>query len=347
MRPSVVRDRAAALVERDARQRDAAVADAAQDDAAGDDLALARRDGAELAALVGDQGVADDLDRLDLAVAEDRDRGDEKAEKQLARLALGLARGVLAQQVDVAACGRAVLGERGLAGRVEHEVGRVDDHVCAGELAELLQLRVRERRLHRAAAAEHHDLLQAGADDRVHRGLRRVGRVKLLVRQREHPGDVDRDVPVPDDDGALAREVERHLLEVGMAVVPGDENSRGPRAGQVLARDVHPPVGLRADRVDDGVVERVQLGRADLVPDVDVAEEPEAGLLRGLLEDARDRLDLRVVGRDAEPDEAPRGREPLDHVDHRAAREQRGRRVEGRRAGTDHGNAQLPIGQAG
>ena len=30
-----------------------------------------------------------------------------------------------------------------------------------------------------------------------------------------------------------------------------------------------------------------------------------------------------------------------------AAREQRGRRVEARRAGADHGDAQLPIGQAG
>ena len=45
------------------------------------------------------------------------------------------------------------------------------------------------------------------------------------------------------------------LLEVGMAVVPGDENGGGPRARQVLAGDLEPPVGLRADRVDDGVVE--------------------------------------------------------------------------------------------
>ena len=53
------------------------------------------------------------------------------------------------------------------------------------------------------------------------------------------------------------------LLEVGMAVVPGDELGRGPRAGQVLAGDPEPPVGLRADGVDDRVVQRSELGGAD------------------------------------------------------------------------------------
>jgi hypothetical protein len=69
-----VRDRAAALVERDARQRDPAVAHASQDDAARDRLALLGGDRAQLARLVGDERVADDLDRLDLPVAHDRDR---------------------------------------------------------------------------------------------------------------------------------------------------------------------------------------------------------------------------------------------------------------------------------
>ena len=72
-------------------------------------------------------------------------------------------------------------------------------------------------------------------------------------------------------------EVELEVLEIGVAVVPGDERRRGPRARQVLAGDPEPPVGLRADRVDDRVVERAQLlvrhGRADL----DVAEEAKPG----------------------------------------------------------------------
>ena len=76
----------------------------------------------------------------------------------------------------------------------------------------------------------------------------RVRRRELLRRQRQHPGDVERDVPVPDHDRALVGEVELEVLEVRVAVVPGDERGRGPRAGEVLARDPEPAIGLRARR---------------------------------------------------------------------------------------------------
>ena len=81
----------------------------------------------------------------------------------------------------------------------------------------------------------------------------------------------------------------------------------------------------------------------DVAADLDVAEEAEAGLLRDLLERARDGLDVRVVGRDAEAHEPPRRRQPLEQVDLDArlvAREQRARGVEAGRAGADDGDAQ-------
>ena len=65
--------------------------------------------------------------------------------------------------------------------------------------------------------------------------------------QREHPRDVERDVAVPDDDRALVGEVELEVLEVGVAVVPGDELGRGPRAREVLAGDAR-AVGRSASR---------------------------------------------------------------------------------------------------
>ena len=158
--------------------------------------------------------------------------------------------------------------------------------------------------------------------------------LELLAGQREHAGDVERDVAVPDHDRALAREVERELLEVGVAVVPGDELGGGEGAGEILAGNPQPPVGLRADRVDHGVVEAGELLVGDVPADLDVAEEAEARLLRGLLERPRDGLDLRVIGRDAEADEPPRRRQPLDQVDLdlEVAREQRGGGVEARPA---------------
>jgi hypothetical protein len=102
------------------------------------------------------------------------------------------------------------------------------------------------------------------------------------------------------------------------------------------------PVGLGADRVDDRVVESIELRLRDVPPDLHVAEEAEAGPLGDSLERSRDGLEIRVVGRDAEPDEAPRRRQPLDHVhlDVRIlAREQMPRGVEGSRTRTHDGDA--------
>jgi hypothetical protein len=104
------------------------------------------------------------------------------------------------------------------------------------------------------------------------------------------------------------------LLEVRVAVVPGDELGRRPRPGQVLAWDPEPAVGLRTDRVDHRVVTRRELLVGDVASDLDVAEEPETLSHGDLLERSRDRLQLRMVGRHAEPDEPPRSRQALDHV---------------------------------
>ena len=54
--------------------------------------------------------------------------------------------------------------ELGLARRVELELGRVDDDVGAGELAQLAELGRRPRGLHRPAPAEHDDLADARAE---------------------------------------------------------------------------------------------------------------------------------------------------------------------------------------
>ena len=53
----------------------------------------------------------------------------------------------------------------------------------------------------------------------------------------------------------------------------------------------------------------------EIASDLDVAEEAKSGALRDLLEHARDGLDVGVVGSDAEADEAPRRRQPVEQVD--------------------------------
>src|SRR5205823_9573974 len=112
-----------------------------------DHFALVGRDRPNLPVGPRLEDVLHDLDRLDALVTENRDRGDLEAKAERLRLALGLAHRELPEDLDVAARALAVLLERGLACRVELELGRVDDGVGTGELAELLQLGRREGRL--------------------------------------------------------------------------------------------------------------------------------------------------------------------------------------------------------
>ena len=186
---------------------------------------------------------------------------------------------------------------------VELEVGRVDVHVGARQFAELAQLGVGERRLGRAAPSEHHDLLDRRAGERLERVVGRVGRGELAGIENQHPGDVDRDVAVADHHGTLrGLRSNPEVARVRMAVVPVDELGRAVRARSVLARDAEPVVVGDADRIDDRVVALEQLGAGDVVAEGDAAEEAKARLQRRLLVHARDRLDLRVVGRDARAD---------------------------------------------
>ena len=53
----------------------------------------------------------------------------------------------------------------------------------------------------------------------------------------------------------------------------------------------------------------------EIAPDLDVAEKAKTRPLRNALEHARDRLDVRVVRRDAQAYEAPRRRQPVEQVD--------------------------------
>ena len=259
-----------------------------------------------------------------------------------ARLARRGAGGVVAEVGDVSLDGRRRGLELGCARRVQLEVGRIDDDVGACELAQLADLDRRPCRLYRPAAADDENLADAGAVDRLDRGVGGVGRRQLLGRQGEHARDVERDVPVSDHHRALVRKVELELLVVGMAVVPGDEFGCGPGAGQILAGDPELPVGLGADGVDDCVVEPAQFLVRDVLADLDVAEEAEARLRRRLLEGARDGLDVRMVGRDAETHETPGRRQPLEQVDldREIAPEQRRGGVEPGRPGADDGNAE-------
>jgi hypothetical protein len=126
-----------------------------------------------------------------------------------------------------------------------------------------------------------------------------------------------------------------------VAVVPGDELRGRPRPREVLTGNPEPAIALRADRVDDGVVGVQELLVGDGLADLHVPEKAEARPRRDPLERARDLLQLRMVGRNAEADEAPGRRKALDHVhlDRLRGVQEMARGIEGRRPGADHGDA--------
>ena len=244
--PALVADQPALVVERDAAERHAAVADRAEHEPAGDDLLLARGDGAAVLDPVLDD--ADAGHRAVLAVAEDLDRRAQEAQLDAPVVAVRLALRVVAQDLDVALVGRLALALQpvGALG-VELHLGRVDDDVGARELAELAQLRVRERGLRGAAAAEHDHVLDLGGGERADGVVGGVGDRDLVGVEHEHPGDVDGDVAVADHDRARGGQIELVVGVVGVAVVPGHELGRRVRARPVLARDPEPVVDRRAD----------------------------------------------------------------------------------------------------
>ena len=150
---------------------------------------------------------------------------------------------------------------------------------------------------------------------RLQRVVGDVGRGQHVGVGDQDPRHIERDVAVAHDHGPAGRQVRCHLLEVGVGVVPADEVDGGHAAVQILAGDAQRPVGLRADGVDHGVVAFGQLSGLHMVADHDVAEEPEPWVQRRLLELGADRLDLRMVRRDAGAHETPRCGQHLQHVD--------------------------------
>ena len=179
-----------------------------------------------------------------------------------------------------------------------------------------------------------------------------VGGAQVGLGQQQHPRHVQGDVAGADHHRPLGVEPRVEGGVVGVAVVPTDEVDRGDAAGQVLAGDAEPALGLRAHRVDDRVVALQELvagdhpaalpARAELlvVSQVHVPEEPELLAAGGLVVLRAHRLDLRMVRGDPQPHQAPRGGQPVEHVhpDVELRVEQRGRGVEPRRPGTDDGD---------
>jgi hypothetical protein len=267
---------------------------------------------AQASILTGLEGVAREADGLDAIGAGERRRGEQEAQCDPARPAGRRLRGIRAEDLDVAP-GGGVGG--GIGERVgERELGRVDEDVGVGQVAELAQLRVREGGLFRAAPGDDDDLADTAAGQHVERVIGDIGAGELGASEDQHPGDVERHVAGADHDDALAAQLELVVAEVRVSVVPADEVGGRVAPAQLLAGDPHRAVGRCPHRVDDRVVVAAVVGERQVLAELDVGEQPQSRVLRRALVQVCDRLDLRVVGGDAGADETPRGWQALVEV---------------------------------
>ena len=255
IRPASVGDHARHGVEGNPRQRHALVADRAEDQPHGHGAAAASGLRTQAAVLALVELVVDHRQRLDPLAADDLHRRDEEVKDDPSRRAAGRPGGVVAQDLEVAVAGAVRRGGQArleLGGQLE--VGGVDDHVNAWQLAELLELLVGEGGLGGPAPAQHVDLTDAALGQLREGVLGDVGGRQQLCRAGQDAGEVHRHVAVSDHGGALGRQVEAEVAEVRVGVVPAHELGGRVAAGQMLAGDAHAPVRARADGVDDRVV---------------------------------------------------------------------------------------------
>ena len=293
--------------------------------------------------------VPDDLDRLDPAVAEDRDRRDAEAENDPSSACPSAAsrppracRSTLRRASAVSSSSAA-----SLAGSSSRSAGSITRSAPASSVSSCSS-GVVNAACAGPTAAEHEDLADPRAEDRGDRLVGRVGRLDLLGGEREHPGHVDRDVPVADDDGPL-----RRRGRTGGPGSPGGRCTRrrtpSPATSRADPRRECPSAGRPARRRRRRRRRRARVSSswATSRPTSTLPKKRKPGRC-AIRSNARETdLIFGMVGRDAEPDESPRRRQPVEHVhlDGRLlAREQRSRRVEPRRPRADDRHAKGMLG---
>ena len=210
---------------------------------------------------------------------------------------------------------RAVFLDLCLAGRVELDVLRIDDHVHAFEPSQLPELRGRERGLRCAASPQHHDLADPALAQPLQRMVGDVGLAQGIRGDDQHACDIHCDIAIADDDGPLAGQVDRQIAVIRMAVVPADERDGWKAVVQILSGDAHTPIGLGTDGIDDLIVEPLQFLVMDLDTVGDVAEETDSRIRQRPVQNAGHRLDRLVIGRNTVTDQPERCGETIEDID--------------------------------
>ena len=291
------------------------VADAAKDDPALDDLAL-----------VGCPAGSGTSRRLEpfrtssiastRSLAEDRRGRREEAQPDRSGLAPGLARRVRSQLLEVSLHdGGAAASSAALASSSSRSAGSTTMSAPARSPSSPTSSGVQEA----CTGPRRPRTTISFTRDDVDRVDRRVGRVRRAraprASARASARRRARRCRSRSRPPARATRSNCSVLEVRVAVVPGDERGRRPGARQVLAGDAR--AGDRSARRSRRRPRRRAARARSWVtsrPTSTLPRKRKPGRWRDLLEGARDGLQVRMIRRDPEPDEPPGRRQPLDHV---------------------------------
>lgn len=237
------------------------------------------------------------------AGAFDLHRRDPETQMNPARRACPFARGERAQDLQVL-LRLGIVPQLLLAARVELELARIHDEIDALEMGELLELRRRPLRLHRAAAHEEVDVADTARPQAGERIVGDVRRRQVLRIPPQNPRHVDGDVAGADDRRDRAGKVDRQVEEIRVSAVPGDQRRRGMAPREILPRNPEPAVARTADGEGAGVVMRREIADREVPAQLDVAQEAHPRVERHALEHPHDLLDLGMVRGDSEAHQA-------------------------------------------
>ena len=139
-----------------------------------------------------------------------------------------------------------------------------------------------------------------------------IGFQQRIRGQDQHACHIHRDVA--DHDGPLTGEVDGQIAIVRVPIIPANKRGGRKGIGQIFTRDAHPSISLGANRIDDLIVELLELLMMDINTIGDVPEETDAWIRKDFIKDADHRLDGLVIGCNTVTDQSERGGEAIEQI---------------------------------
>src|SRR5690242_14867417 len=99
-----------------------------------------------------------------------------------------------------------------------------------------------------------------------------------------------------------------------MPIIPANKRESWKGIGQLFTGDAHESISLDTNRIDDLIVELLELFMMDINTVGDVPEETDSWICQDFIEDADHRFDGLVIWRNTVADQSERRREAVEDI---------------------------------